>query len=258
MSLLNDISRCEHVMHCLQNGGQHPCRAIVMAQQVAIEQRQLPEPWSGHLETAPILFIGANPSISDADECPHWNWDDATIQDFFYNRFGGGARNWVQDGIRPLLAGNENGYGRSVRYWAAIRNRAMELFDRNVVPGMHYAITEVVHCKSRNSQGVHKAQNTCGQKFLRRILQSAQKARILVLVGTEAVHGWNAFIGAHQLPEDMLFARDEFFKGPRQICDHGRIVLRIPHTNARVRRTIRDCLTQEQLGQTRDFLTANE
>ena len=53
-------------------------------------QLQVPEPWSGNLEHAPILFLSSNPSISTAELYPRWEWPDEEIADFFGRRFGGG------------------------------------------------------------------------------------------------------------------------------------------------------------------------
>ena len=51
---------------------------------------QVPEPWSGDLEGAPILFLSSNPSISTAELYPRWKWPDEEIAGFFGRRFSGG------------------------------------------------------------------------------------------------------------------------------------------------------------------------
>ncbi|WP_196524075.1 hypothetical protein [Nostoc commune] len=35
-----------------------------------------------------------------------------------------------------------------------VRQRAIELLERDVIPGIDYAITEIVHCKSENEIGL--------------------------------------------------------------------------------------------------------
>jgi len=67
------IARCPNLAACLDGGVPgHPCAAIVLNQWDGVsreerlgrwrEAHQLPEPWDGHLETAPILFVSSNPS----------------------------------------------------------------------------------------------------------------------------------------------------------------------------------------------------
>ena len=60
-----------------------------------------------------------------------------------------------------------------VRFWAAARSRAAELLEKeraSITPGLDFALTEVVHCKSRNEVGVKEAQEFCSKRYLYRIL----------------------------------------------------------------------------------------
>jgi hypothetical protein len=81
MDLLLEIVRCPNVQACLADPEKkHPCRKIVQSQgEKAAEHFQVPEPWSGHLETAPILFLSSNPSISQDEEYPRFGWGDELI-----------------------------------------------------------------------------------------------------------------------------------------------------------------------------------
>jgi hypothetical protein len=38
-----------------------------------------------------------------------------------------------------------------------VRQRAIELLQRDVRPGVDYALTEIVHCKSKSENGVAEA-----------------------------------------------------------------------------------------------------
>ncbi len=60
--LASDIHRCEMLTAALDNPW-HPCRSVVIWQGLDRHvERYVPEPWVGHLGSAPILFISSNPS----------------------------------------------------------------------------------------------------------------------------------------------------------------------------------------------------
>jgi hypothetical protein len=146
-------------------------------------QLQVPEPWSGELEHALILFLSSNPSISTAEIYPRWAWPDEEIADFFGRRFDGGRRRWIKDGKKSLRA--DGSYGRATAFWAAVRKRAIELLQREVRPGVDYALTKIVHCKSKSEIGVAEAKKRCVPRYLRRVLTSAA-ARVIVVLGKPA------------------------------------------------------------------------
>lgn len=95
--LLLEIARCPHVSH-IRRGAKlvHPCAQLVRSQPID-KPLQLPEPWSGDIEHAPILFLSSNPSIAHCDckdgvrcsgeEFPTEAASDATVIDFFSRRF---------------------------------------------------------------------------------------------------------------------------------------------------------------------------
>lgn len=178
-SVLLDIARCPNVSECLQGtGSDHPCRRIVMTQgSRTIDQHQIPEPWSGRLAEAPLLFLGSNPSIDESESYPRWSSLKEQLISYFNERF----ENSIQDGRK---ARREDGvYGKSVQTWTEVRGRAMELYEtENVIPGIHYALSEVVHCKSRKNLGVAEAINECTSRYLDRVL-SCSPAKIIVALG---------------------------------------------------------------------------
>ncbi len=145
--LLREIARCPNVSQCFErNGSVNPCGNIVRSQGIKnLASHQLPEPWSGRLDGAPILFLSSNPSIEspgeETEEYPRWSWANADIEDFFTNRFGGGRKNWIAGGVRFLRA--DGSYSpRAVRFWAFVRQRSIELLQREVEPGVDYALSE--------------------------------------------------------------------------------------------------------------------
>ncbi len=179
MSLLLKIARCQELPIACRDHS-HKCNVVARAQGKDATDRFVPEPWSGHLSRAKILFITANPSLDQKEQFPRSDWSDLAIEDFFENRFGDGAKRWTVNGSRVLRS--DGSYGNAVPTWSEIRNNASILLDRPAIPGDDYAITDIVHCKSKRAVGVREALDFCVNRYLAEILQSA-KARVLIAVG---------------------------------------------------------------------------
>lgn len=178
-SLLLEIARCANLATCRSTpNAPHPCRAIV-AERGVRDDHQIPEPWNGSLETAPILFISSNPSISFDEHYPDDSWTDEAVVEFFDSRFG----KWMKDGVYGLR--KDGSRGRAVQFNSAMRMTAERLLERKPRPGVDYCFTEVVHCKSKKEAGVVAAQSECSHRYLGRIL-AASGARITVVVGKRA------------------------------------------------------------------------
>ncbi len=61
-ALAVDILRCPVVEDCLQSGGDElGCRRVASRYSTQLSPHYVPEPWSGHLARAPILFMSSNP-----------------------------------------------------------------------------------------------------------------------------------------------------------------------------------------------------
>ena len=186
--LLLEIARCEVAQ---QHWGirrlKSPCSAIVATQKApSWEGFQVPEPWSGDIVRVPILFLSSNPSVSNTEAFPRGSSGDAAILDFFNGRFDG---HWIRDGKYPR--NNDGSYGPAVRFWSSIRNRASELLDRSVEPGVDFALSEVVHCKSRSEQGVQSALANCAGRYLKKLL-ACSGATVIALVGRKTLNHWNS------------------------------------------------------------------
>lgn len=196
--LLLEIARCPNVV--LGRQGIGACAAVTAPQADVPEgQHQVPEPWSGDL-SAPILFISSNPSISTPDSngeveaYPTLSDDDETLIQFFDGRFGEfGAP--VVDGRRCRLQGNEIRYARRpTSFWCSVRARAKDLLGREPRPGIDYAMTEVVHCKSRSEIGVAEASAVCAEKYLESVLDLSE-AKVVVCFGAHAGHAMREHLG---------------------------------------------------------------
>jgi hypothetical protein len=204
----------------------HECLRIVKTQD-GKRPFQVPEPWVGQIEHAPILFISSNPSFDEKEKFPTDNakdWPSERIVDFFENRFTSRA-GWVKN----LGVLHHDGiYSKPVRFWVSARARAAEILqkkNKQVAPGVDFALTEVVHCKSKGEIGVNEARDFCSKRYLKRIL-SVAAARVLVVYGRvahDAVRG---------LPQ-VGGATEQRLLGPLVVHGRSRILVFLPHPNAR-------------------------
>ena len=249
MKLLLETARCPVVEHCLGGATDHPCSKIVQSQGVrSLADFQLPEPWSGHIAQSPILFLSSNPSIGITldHEYPRATWDDASIVDYFENRFGDSPLSSVADGICNHLPGGQRSQ-RSVRYWAGVRARAGELLEkpvRELRPGYDYALSEIVHCKSTKEWGVREALRTCADRYLEPTL-AASGAGVIVIVGAHAAEAIRSRY--HLEPGEALY-------GPLHIGGRQRLFALIPHPSSFGNQTFAKCLGKEKLQRLRGWI----
>ena len=145
--LLLAIVRCPEVGRARADTG-HPCHGVVCFQGQTADAFQAPEPWRGHIDTAPILFLSSNPSIAENDPFRASSSSDAEIIDYYQCSFDPDAGH-----ISPSAY-------NSVPFWRGVRARATEILGRDAVPGVDFALTELVHCKSTGEQGVARAHLT--------------------------------------------------------------------------------------------------
>lgn len=234
--LLLKITRCPEIVKARGNAS-HPCAGIVGLQNA--ETFQAPEPWRGHIETAPILFVSSNPNIDSSiygkKPFPPPSWSDDQIIDHYRRCFD-------QDSDVPGPI-PEKVYN-SVAFWRGVRARAGEILGRRAVPGKCFALTELVHCKSSGQKGVAKAHQTCARRWIDRVME-ASGADIVVLVGQHA--------------RDHCVARWHLKKSERVhfgvlVGGRERAVVILPHPNARQPRKVRDLVAPEQLQRLRELL----
>jgi hypothetical protein len=243
-----DIARCSELSEAVTDA-KHPCHKISHTQ-VAIngKYRQVPEAWVGNLETAKILVVSSNPSISTPEKLgtgevyplagfadlteshPDWADDDVALLDFQTQRLN-------QDRGKPFVTQNAqflcedkvyrggdkvNSTKKSQNYWKAAFKQGQDLLGDSFSLGHDLCLTEIVHCKSKREAGVAKAAPLCSQKYLHRILDSSN-ARLLVIGGRQARemvidnygtwneqdgHQWEIGKGFGQLRGDNIEARD--------------------------------------------------
>ena len=210
--LLLAIVNCPEIAKARGDAG-HPCHSIVSLQPP--ERFQKPEPWRGHIDTAPILFVSSNPSIRGDDQFPPAEWKDRPQH--IINHY---QRCFDDDANIPGHI--DKATYNSVRYWTGARARAKEILGRPAKPGTDFALTELVHCKSEKEKGVAKAHLACAEHWLDRVIQ-VSAAAIIVLMG------WQA--------RDHCAARWDLDKAQKVHFDVGtpgrvRAVIILPHPNS--------------------------
>lgn len=241
-NLLLEIARCPHVATCLTRDGiDHPCSTIVRSQwAVGIVDHQLPEPWSGRIDSAPILFVSSNPSIRP-DDTP--SWSDQEITDYFSNRYGGGRKQWTKDGKSSLL--KDGSYAEKTSHFRAeVAARAGELLGRKARAGIDYVLTEVVHCKSKAETGVKEARDECVARYLKRVLECAA-ANVIVVLGSHAAKSVRTHLG--------ILDRTTVH-GPFTLGGLERFLLFMPHPSAFGPRKFARHLLKGELERVRSFL----
>lgn len=246
MDWLHKIARCPNIQHYYNTPqSNHPCSKIISIQSSyphMLSQHQVAEPWSGDIEHAPILFLSSNPSIDEREEFPLWSWSDEQIADFFTHRYNGGSKQWIKSGTHYLQ--RDGSYSkRSVQFWSSVRKRAKELLEKDIDDGVDYALTEVVHCKSKGEVGVEEALPLCTKLYLQPVV-ALSGAKVIVVLGKQAA---KAVRDAFNLLDGNMF-------GPQLINNRQRYIVFLPHPNAHVPRTFENSFDKEKLQELRDFL----
>ena len=184
-SLLLEITNCPLVRAC-KDGESTSCSKVVSEQRdLAWPDHHLPEPWNGQLESAPVLFVSSNPAIDKRERYPTPEWPDDRRIDFFVHRFSGGRETWTRNFRTLMNSGEHDRAPRAGKYWSEIHKRAVELLGPAARPGIDYALSEIVHCKSSANRGVDQASEECASRYLEPML-SASGARVIVVIGEKA------------------------------------------------------------------------
>jgi hypothetical protein len=162
------IARCKE-LESARDQLSHPCHKVVALQpdpRLEPEEFQVPEAWAGNIQTARLVFVSSNPSISEdgashgasaPEDYPRYSWDDGRVIDFITRRFDPEA-GWVQGD--KFLCQDASYAAKKVAFWSRARKRAGELID-DAAPESDYAMVEVVHCKSHREKGVKYAAPVC-------------------------------------------------------------------------------------------------
>jgi uracil-DNA glycosylase len=177
------VARCEVARRC-RNGEALPCSRVAnWGADISRRRYPAPEPWSGHLDRARILFISSNPGAGNETSPPRPNasttdLSDDALFDIFDNAFE------ADGGPGRIVKGEFQEDGSRQPYWAWALETAQELLNE-AQAGVDYALTEVVHCGSQIEAGVDQALGPCTQLYLGDVLRLSP-ARLLIAVGTTA------------------------------------------------------------------------
>ena len=220
--LLFAITRCPELA-IARTDRAHPCSKIAGVQPSDVYQ--VPEPWSGHIEEAPILFISSNPSINEDEHFPTPLWSQTDTIDYFQRRFD-----------RDAGYVSEQAY-KKVPFWREVRARAKEILKREAVPGHDFALTELAHCKSRKEQGVREALPLCLERWFAALMEYSG-SKIVILLGASA---------RDTCAQLWKLDRRESVHFDIPIAGRNRAVVILPHPNARGKRKTVDHATPAQL-----------
>lgn len=216
--LFKKILYCQNILDGSDGCGTHPCKQVIEYQKNRDDESwQLPEPWNGHIHTAPVLVISSNPSIYDEDYAPRKTYSMESAFDFYHNRFTGKhPKNGLPYVLNDTQVLKQSGnYGKPVRFFNCVRKRVQEVFDymaekldqpkRMVRPGIDFSIVDVVRCKSQREKGVSEAMSTCFEMHMPETLRLSPAPCILVfgkkasnemarnLLGLDSVHPGTAY-----------------------------------------------------------------
>ena len=157
------------------------------------ENFQIPEPWVGHIDKAPLLFLSSNPSISDDEkDYPRFGKIKKNIESSSLSFVFKDDPLKLIDFYNKRFEANPKKENKWPSYWNSVYKAALYLYDKNdkkdngsIKCGCHYALSEVVHCKSKSETGVPQALNECSEKYLEELLDISP-AKVVVVYGVNA------------------------------------------------------------------------
>ena len=247
--LLLAITRCPELGKARADS-RHPCRRVVCAQ--GPDDYHVPEPWQGHIETAPLLFVSINPGYGDNQIFPLPSWGAVDTIDFFERRFDPDAE-WVRYGagrvhLRIYAAngkptddsGNFIYNDKLVPFWRAINDHAEAILGQDPVVGQDYALTMAVHCKSAEAKESKPAMRLCPQRWLPSIMELSP-AKIVVLIGAPT---------RDKCSQMWKLAKRQSVQFGVQVGGRERAIVILPHPNSKRYGTlvgIRDHVNGEEL-----------
>lgn len=217
--LLEKISTCENIKKCLEGDTSNPCYKIINNQEK--ENFQLPEPWNGDLEKAPVIILGSNPSINENEMYPDSSWNTDEKFQFHSERFSG---KWTKDQKYVML--KDGSYDtKAVRFWSSVKNRVKEIYTKDkILLGDDLCMIEIVKCKSRKEFEVKECMFECSERYMNEILQFSN-AEVILCLGKIA----ETFVKDFYKLDDRKIVEDV------EIAGKKRTVIFIPHPSSFVK-----------------------
>jgi hypothetical protein len=159
---------------------------------------------------------------------------------------------WYEDAFDFRVVGGKKGLNadgtsrEDTNYWSHMKRRAEELIpNRPVRPGIDYALSEVVHCKSQGEEGVNEAVKVCTERYLLPVLK-ASVASVIVVVGKSAKKAIASYM--HIPPPDPRLV------GPVRLGSQDRYFAFIGHPSSSLPKTLATCLLPEEVAQLRQVV----
>jgi uracil-DNA glycosylase len=251
LGLAVDVLRCPVLEDCLQPGGERlGCHRVATWYSSARSEHYVPEPWSGHLAAASILFMSSNPGGGKHGEGVNTDgttnlWSDERLIAAFDSAFEPGQIPGIADATHLVDAtGNRT---RAIRYLSWLWYTSKDLLQRDPVPGRDYAATEVVHCGTAGEAGVAEAFATCTARYFRRLV-AASSAMVIICTGDWAMRAF---------AEQFNISFVDRAWGPRDLGGRSRLILQVPHPNRRgTRWSLLANVGEKRLEQARELLKA--
>ena len=214
------ISSCSDVCTAISDKN-HPCHKVVDWQadkhgtqitEVLGSKLHRPEPWTGDLESAKILFLSSNPSFNPVENYPNWNsnqWTDDEISSFGAERFSiseerkFGATDSRIKTKQDRTIGFSGERSSKVHHWTWVRRYAAFVLGKeisNVSAISDYVMTELVHCKSPHEEGVLEALSHCVDQWFGEIMDISP-ASLIFVTGAKAAEAVTQIYG-EKIPSD--------------------------------------------------------
>jgi uracil-DNA glycosylase len=111
------------------------------------------------------------------------------------------------------------------------------LLGRNAIPGIDFALAEVVHCKSGNRIGVPEAVHECARRYLTQVLNMSA-ATVVVFVGKYAAERVREFFAIRGISRMV---------GPSIVAGQRRLLLFLDAPVSSKRRILTGVLEEQQI-----------
>lgn len=158
---------------------------------------QVPEPWNGDIANAKLLFLSINPGYVPNEFYPRkgnlwWidengDWAINKVDDFFTNRFSSTHKYVLNESGRRFRIKMEDDSYKTLRrsFWGEIHKIATLILNNDDVQiGKDYALTELVHCKTKRESDIEeRCYSHCLTLWLGRVLNVAKKVERIVVIG---------------------------------------------------------------------------